>query len=46
MKDRKYFKEVVLDVLLADGLLEMTLPEKPRSPKQRYVVKKIEGIGK
>ncbi len=39
MKDRKHFKEVVLDVLLADGLLEMTLPEKPRSPKQRYVVK-------
>lgn len=39
MKDRKHFKEVVLDVLLADGYLEMTLPEKPQSPNQRYVVK-------
>jgi len=40
MKDRKHFKEVVLDVLLADGLLEMTLPEKLQSPKQRYVISK------
>ncbi len=36
MKDRKHFKEVILDVLLADGYLEMTLPEKPQSPKQKY----------
>jgi len=40
MKDRKHFKEVVLDVLLADGYLEMTLPEKPQSPKQKYVEQK------
>lgn len=40
MKDRKHFKEVVLDVLLSDGLLEMTLPDKPQSPKQRYIVRK------
>jgi len=39
MKDRKHFKEVVLDVLLADGYLEMTLPDKPQSPKQNYVIK-------
>lgn len=39
MKDRKHFKEVVLDVLLAEGYLEMTLPDKPQSPKQKYVVK-------
>lgn len=39
MKDRKHFKEVVLDVLLADGLLKMTLPDKPQSPNQRYVRK-------
>ncbi len=37
MKDRKHFKEAVLDVLLADGYLEMTLPEKPQSPKQKYI---------
>jgi Fic family protein len=40
MKDRKHFKEVVLDVLLRDGYLEMTLPEKPQSPKQKYRVKR------
>ena len=40
MKDRKHFKEVVLDVLLTDGYLEMTLPEKPQSPKQKYRVKR------
>jgi len=40
MKDRKHFKEVILDVLLKDGRLEMTLPDKPQSPKQRYLVKK------
>ena len=39
MKDRKHFKEAVLDVLLDQGLLEMTIPDKPQSPKQRYVVK-------
>ena len=39
MKDRKHFKVAVLDVLLADGYLEMTLPEKPQSPKQKYRVK-------
>ena len=37
MKDRKHFKAVVLDVLLAEGKLEMTLPQKPQSPKQRYI---------
>lgn len=40
MKDRKHFKEAVLDVLLSDGYLEMTLPEKPQSPKQKYRVKR------
>ena len=40
MKDRKHFKAAVLDVLLADGYLEMTLPEKPQSPKQKYRVKR------
>jgi len=39
MKDRKHFKKAVLDVLLNQGSLEMTIPDKPQSPKQRYVVK-------
>lgn len=40
MKDKKHFKEVILDVLLREGLLKMTLPEKPQSSKQKYVMKK------
>ena len=44
MKDRKHFKEVVLDVLLQQGLLEMTIPDKPQSPKQRYVVKNYRSV--
>ena len=39
MKDRKHFKAVVLDVLLDEGKLVMTLPQKPQSPKQRYLSK-------
>lgn len=34
--DRTKFRNQVLGPLLAEGLLEMTLPDKPRSSKQRY----------
>jgi hypothetical protein len=30
------FREQVLALLLAPGLIEMTLPDKPNSSKQRY----------
>ena len=36
MRDRKHFREKILDSLLEAGLLEMTIPDKPRSGKQRY----------
>jgi len=34
--DRTKFRDQVLNPLLKSGLLEMTIPEKSRSPKQRY----------
>lgn len=37
---REHFRDSLLIPLLDSGLLEMTLPDKPRSPKQRYVTVK------
>ncbi len=34
--DRTKFRHQVLNPLLEDGLIEMTIPEKPRSSKQQY----------
>jgi len=36
LKDRRHFRKAYLDSLLDAGWLEMMIPEKPRSPKQRY----------
>lgn len=36
--NRTKFREQVLAPLLAAGLVEMTLPDKPRSPKQQYQI--------
>jgi ATP-dependent DNA helicase RecG len=37
LKDAKHFRTNYLEPALTAGLLEMTLPDKPRSPKQRYI---------
>ena len=34
--DRTKFRHQVLNLLLEGGLVEMTIPDKPRSSKQRY----------
>jgi ATP-dependent DNA helicase RecG len=34
--DRTKFRNQVLKPMLADGLLEMTIPDKPTSSNQRY----------
>jgi ATP-dependent DNA helicase RecG len=34
--NRTKFRDQVLNPLLAQGLIEMTIPDKPRSSKQRY----------
>ncbi len=36
IKDREHFRKQYLEALLSAGLLERIIPEKPRSPKQRY----------
>jgi len=36
IKDRKYLKEI-LDRMIKKGLIKMTLPNKPTSPKQKYI---------
>ncbi len=36
IKDRKYLKEI-LDKMIKKGLIQMTLPDKPTSPKQKYI---------
>jgi ATP-dependent DNA helicase RecG len=38
LRDREHFVASVLKPLLDSGLLEMTIPEKPRSSKQKYRV--------
>jgi ATP-dependent DNA helicase RecG len=34
--DRTKFRDQVLNPLLEEGLIELTVPDKPRSSKQRY----------
>ncbi|MBI2231643.1 MAG: putative DNA binding domain-containing protein [Deltaproteobacteria bacterium] len=36
IKDREHFRKRYLEPLLAAGWLEMTIPDKPRSSKQKY----------
>jgi ATP-dependent DNA helicase RecG len=38
IKDREHFRAEILKPLLEDGLLQMTIPDKPNSPKQKYVI--------
>jgi len=34
--NRTKFRDQVINPLISAGLIEMTIPDKPRSPKQRY----------
>lgn len=42
LKDREYFRKTVLKPLLEAGWLIQTLPDKPNSPKQKYICEKLE----
>jgi ATP-dependent DNA helicase RecG len=36
LKDRKHFGNEFLQLSLDEGIIEMTVPDKPQSSKQRY----------
>jgi len=36
LSDRKHFREMYLEPAIATGMVEMTIPEKPKSSKQKY----------
>ncbi len=39
LKDRKYFSKNILGPLISQDLLQLTIPDKPKSPKQKYIKK-------
>lgn len=39
-KDRKYFKESILNILIKKGSLELMYPDKPNHPHQKYITVK------
>ena len=36
IKDREYFRAYILNPLISEGFIKLTIPDKPKSPKQRY----------
>jgi len=40
IKDTKYFRKNILAPLIKEGLLKLTIPNKPTSPKQKYYSEK------
>ncbi|HPN38395.1 MAG TPA: hypothetical protein PL041_08320, partial [Melioribacteraceae bacterium] len=41
LSDRKYFSKVFLAPLINFNLVEMTMPEKPKSSKQKYTTSNL-----
>ena len=41
LKHREHFRSVILKPMIEKGLLELTIPQKPKSPKQKYKTVKV-----
>jgi len=39
LKNRDYFRKEILNPLIKEGKLALTIPDKPKSPKQRYIIR-------
>jgi ATP-dependent DNA helicase RecG len=39
IKSDKYFRKNILTPMLQKGLIQRTIPDKPQSPKQKYVAR-------
>ncbi len=44
MKHKSYFRKNILKPLIDKGLIELTIPDKPKSPKQKYCTNLTKGI--
>ena len=40
--NRDYFRKEILNPLIEQGLLQLTIPDKPKSPKQKYRSSKVQ----
>jgi ATP-dependent DNA helicase RecG len=36
LKHREHFRSAILKPMIEKGLLELTIPDKPKSPNQKY----------
>jgi ATP-dependent DNA helicase RecG len=39
IKSDRYFRKNILTPMLQKGLIQRTIPDKPQSPKQKYIAK-------
>lgn len=39
LKHREHFRKSILKPMIDNGLIELTIPDKPKSPKQKYRIK-------